>query len=51
MAVRALGSTQDRWAIEFLDMLAPTEQNATLKSTIEATVKAYWDAHGGNPYN
>jgi hypothetical protein len=32
-------------------MLAPTEPNATLKKTIEDTVTAYWESHGGNPYN
>ncbi len=39
LAIVALGNMGSRWAIEFLDMLAPYEQNETLKKTMESVVR------------
>ena len=40
LAIVALGNMGSRWAIEFLDMLAPYESNPTLQKTMEDVVKA-----------
>ncbi len=50
MAVLALGNMEDRWAVEFLDMLSEYEESETIRKTMEEVVSAYWEAHGGNPY-
>ena len=50
MAVLALGNMEDRWAVEFLDMLAPFEESESIKKTMNDVVAAYWESHGGNPY-
>ncbi len=50
MAVIALGNMEDRWAIEFLDMLSRFEESDTIRKTMEDSVAAYWQSHGGNPY-
>jgi hypothetical protein len=39
MAVVALGNMNNRWAIEFLDMLSRYEENETIKATMERVVK------------
>ena len=39
LAVVALANMSSRWAIEFLDMLAPYEDNETLKKTMEDVVR------------
>jgi hypothetical protein len=41
MAVVALGNMNNRWAIEFLDMLSRYEENETIKSTMERVVKEH----------
>ena len=40
LAIVALGNMGSHWAIEFLDMLAPYEDNETLKKTMEDVVRA-----------
>ncbi|NND70206.1 MAG: hypothetical protein HKN43_01370 [Rhodothermales bacterium] len=50
LAIRALGNSNDRWAIEFLDMIVEWEDNPTLKKTIQGVVSDFWTRHGGNPY-
>jgi hypothetical protein len=50
LAVRALGSANDRWAIEFLDMIVEWEANPAVKKAIKGVVSEYWKSHGGNPY-
>lgn len=39
LAVVALGNMGSRWAIEFLDMLAPYEEDASLRKTMESVVR------------
>ncbi len=39
LAIVALGNMGSKWAIEFLDMLAPYEENETLKKTMESVVR------------
>ena len=39
LAVVALGNMGSKWAIEFLDMLAPYEDDETLKKTMEDIVR------------
>ena len=39
LAIVALANMGSRWAIEFLDMLAPYEDNETLKKTMEDVVR------------
>ena len=41
MAVVALGNMHNRWAIEFLGMLAPYEQDPTIKKTMENVVNKH----------
>lgn len=41
LAVVALGNMGSRWAIEFLDMLAPYEENEALKKTMENVVRRH----------
>lgn len=50
LAVRALGNANDRWAIEFLDMIVEWEENPAVKKAIKGVVSDYWKSHGGNPY-
>ncbi|MFQ5568593.1 MAG: hypothetical protein ACE5G0_02895 [Rhodothermales bacterium] len=50
LAVLALGNMNDRWAIEFLDMLSGFETSEKIQKTMDDVVKAYWAKHGGNPY-
>ena len=50
LAVRALGSSGDRWAIEFLEMIVAWEDNPVLKKATEGVINDYWDRNGGNPY-
>ena len=50
MAITAIGSMNDRWGIEFLDMLSATETSDQLKRSMKAIVDAYWEKNGGNPY-
>jgi len=40
LAIVALGNMGSRWAIEFLDMLAPYESDEALKQTMESVVRA-----------
>jgi hypothetical protein len=49
-AVTAIGKMNDRWGIEFLDMLAATETSPGLQKTMVDVVDAYWAKNGGNPY-
>ena len=39
LAIVSLANMGSRWAIEFLDMLAPYESNETLKKTMENVVR------------
>lgn len=39
LAVVALGNMGSKWAIEFLDMLAPYETNEALRKTMESVVR------------
>jgi hypothetical protein len=41
LAVVALGNMGSRWAIEFLDMLAPYEEDETIRKTMESVVRAH----------
>jgi hypothetical protein len=48
LAVVALGKMKDRWAIEFLDMLARFEPNEQIKNTMKSTVEEYWKKNPGH---
>jgi len=50
LAITAIGSMNDRWGIEFLDMLSATETSEQLQRSMKAIVDAYWAENGGNPY-
>ncbi len=50
LAITAIGSMNDRWGIEFLDMLSATETSEQLQRSMKAIVDAYWEKNGGNPY-
>jgi len=45
LAVLALGNMNDRWAIEFLEMLEPYEEHPELKDTIRRVVAEYRATH------
>jgi hypothetical protein len=46
LAVLALGNMNDRWAIEFLDMLAPYEESKELQDTMNRVVAEYRSKNG-----
>ncbi len=50
LAITAIGQMNNRWGIEFLDMLRATETSEQLKNTMISVIDAYWESHGGNPY-
>jgi hypothetical protein len=50
LAITAIGQMDNRWGIEFLDMLRATETSPQLQKTIADVVDAYWAENGGNPY-
>ena len=50
LAITAIGSMNNRWGIEFMDMLSATETSEQLQKSMRSVVAAYWEKHGGNPY-
>ena len=50
LAVTAVGQMNNRWGIEFIDMLSHTETSPQLQTTMRNVVEAYWAANGGSPY-
>lgn len=50
LAITAIGSMNNRWGIEFMDMLSTTETSEQLQKSMRSVVAAYWEKHGGNPY-
>ena len=50
LAITAIGQMNNRWGIEFLDMLRATETSEQLRTTMGNVIEAYWEKNGGNPY-
>ena len=50
MAITAVGQMNDRWGVDFLDMLSTTETSESLQSSMRNVVDSYWEKNGGNPY-